>query len=363
MKRLLCIVSAMNAGGAETFLMKIYRHLDKSQYQLDFCVNVNEQSFYDDEIKKLGGRIYYIPAKSNNFRAYSTGLENLIKENQYENVLRITSNAFGFLDCRIAKKAGAKKCIVRSSNSADAEGFYARLFHYMGRLLYSKYVDVRLAPSDLAAQYTFGKEAYHGGKVHILRNGLDLDMYTFDESERIRERRSLGIKPDEILVGHIGRFMKQKNHSFLINVFSELHKQIPSSKMVLIGNGTLMDGIKKMVEKKSLEKDVIFAGVRGDVPNLMSALDVLLLPSFYEGMPNVVIEAQANGLPCIISDTITREADVTNLVKYNSINNTEIWVSDIISMSKTKRIDTKSVMKKSGYDINSVLQQFVEYCF
>ena len=363
MTRLLCLVSAMNVGGAETFLMKLYRKLDRTKFQMDFCVNVKEQGFYDEEILSLGGRIHYVPPKTSDPRGFAAALRKVIRENGYKNVLRITSNGLGFLDCMIAKKAGAERCIVRSSNSADAEGLFAVVAHRAGRLLFSKYIDVKIAPSDLAAKYTFGSKAYARGEVSILHNGLNVDAFAFCEDDRCAIRQEWNIGAEETLLGHIGRFMKQKNHPFLIDIFADYHKANPNAKLLLVGDGEALEDIKAQVERKGLASAVIFAGVRSDVPKLMSAMDGLLLPSFYEGMPNVIIEAQANGLPCVISDTITREANVTGLVSYLPITEgTAPWVSRIEAALNGGRIATKDIMVEKGYDIDSVLRKFEELC-
>lgn len=363
MKRVLCLVSAMNAGGAETFLMKLYRRIDRTQYQMDFCVNVKEKGFYDDEITQLGGKIFYVPPKSEGIKTYARGLSKLIRSQQYDRVLRVTSNAFGFLDCAIAKRAGAKKCIVRSSNSADAEGLYAAVVHRIGRLLFSHCVDVRLAPSDLAAEYTFGKHAYQTGKVHILRNGLDLATFAYDEAARQAIRSEFSVGEGELLLGHVGRFMKQKNHPFLIDVFAELHRKHPNAKLLLVGDGEYVDAIQAQAAQENLAQSVIFAGVRSDVPKLMSAMDVLLLPSLYEGMPNVALEAQTSGLPCLLSDTITKEANVTGLVTYLPIDNgTAPWVAAIEDTATYQRAPMTEQMKAHGYDIDAVKDEFVQFC-
>lgn len=160
MKRLLCILSGMNAGGAETFLMKIYRNMDLTLYQMDFCINVKEKCFYEDEISDLGGKIYRIPSKSENLTEFKKQLYSIIKDNEYDRVFRISSNAMGFMDLKIARKAGANVCIARSSNSSDGKSLKSKIMHALGKILYSRYIDVKIAPSDLSAIYTFGKKAY-----------------------------------------------------------------------------------------------------------------------------------------------------------------------------------------------------------
>ena len=364
MKRLLCIISSMNAGGAETFIMKLYRKLDRSKYQIDFCVNRKEECFYDNEIKTLGGQIYKIPSKSENIHLFKEGLSAIVKNNHYEYVLRITSNAMGFYDLKIAKASGAKRCIARSSNSSDGGGIKAWLAHLAGKVLYRKYVDIKIAPSDLAAEYTFGKKAYVNGEVYIFRNALDFEQYKFDEVNRAIVRGEFGISDSTLVIGHIGRFNQQKNHAFLIRIFNEILKIKNDSKLFLVGNGILEDEIKKTVNDYNIADKVIFAGVRKDISNVMSAFDVFAFPSFYEGMPNVIIEAQANGLNCVLSDTVTKEADITGLLKYCSLNDSaERWAKNILDCANKPRVDTKQKFIKAGYDIESSIKQFQQIVF
>lgn len=363
-KRLLCIVSAMNTGGAETFLMKLYRKLDKTKYQMDFCVNDLRKGFYDDEIKSLGGKMYVIPCKSNGLKAFKRGLSDVIKNNNYKYVMRITSNAMGFYDLKIAKRCGASRCIVRSSNSSDGSGWKIKAVHLLGKFLFRRYVDVKIAPSDLAAKYTFGKKEYENGKVTILHNAIDLNQYCFSMSERKRIRKEFNIAEDALVIGHVGRFSIQKNHEFLIDIFTDIHTLDKNAVLLLVGTGELLEQVRYKVEKNLLQDKVIFCGVRKDIPQLLSAMDVFLFPSFYEGMPNTVIEAQATGLPCIISDTITREANITGLIKYNSLNDSsKVWAKDAIKAASKLRVNTKDKYMQVGYDIENVVKEFEKIIF
>lgn len=363
MKRLLCILNNMNSGGAETFLMKLYRALDKTQYQMDFCINVPEHCFYEDEILTLGGQIYRIPSKSESFSAFCAQLSDLVCSQHYRYVLRITSNAAGFLDLKLAKKAGAACCIARSSNSSDGDSLKSAVVHRLGRLFCQSSVDVMLAPSDLAAQYTFGKRAYQRGTVSILHNGIDLNIYRFDPQARAEIRRSFAIGKHTHVFGHIGRFMQQKNHAFLLDVFAECLKRAPDSVLLLVGKGELEEQIREKAALLGLSDRILFTGVRSDVPALLSAMDCFVFPSFYEGMPNTVIEAQATGLPCVISDRITREADLTGLVHYLPLGNAEKWADAALSCIGAERTDTREAFIRQQYDIESVTQQFARLVF
>lgn len=360
MKRLLCILSSMNAGGAETFLMKIYRNIDRTRYQMDFCINVKEKCFYENEIIDMGGRIYRIPSKSESLKGFKSQLATIIQNDEYDHVLRITSNAMGFMDLKIAKKAGASVCCARSSNASDGGGLKAWISHRLGRILYNRYVDVKIAPSDLAASYTFGKREYRSGKVSILHNAVDLEVFYFDDVYRSIVRKELGI-PDSIkVVGHVGRFAEQKNHMFLADVFKAVHDLDSNTMLLLVGDGPLRSLFEEKIKKMGLSEYVVFAGVRSDVPKLLSAMDVFAFPSFYEGMPNTVIEAQATGLPCVISDTITREADITGIVEYASLEwDVDAWAKLVVSKFVVDRRDTKDDFRRNRYDIGSTVEDFL----
>lgn len=363
MKRVLCLISGMNAGGAETFLMKLYRRLDKTKYQMDFCINVFDKCFYEEEIFALGGKIYRISSKSASRSSFKKQLYRIIKANCYNYVLRITSSAFGFMDLKIAHKAGAEICAVRSSNSSDGGSFKSKIAHKLGRALYGQYVNVKIAPSDLAAEYTFGKKAYESGAVNILHNAIDIDRYGFNADMRCRIRSEFGLSDDTTIIGHVGRFMTQKNHAFLLEVFAEYLKINGKSILMLVGGGQLESAIKQKASELGISDKIIFTGVRSDVPALLSAMDVFVFPSLYEGMPNTVIEAQATGLPCLIADTITREADITGLVHYLPLGDAGTWAHLVAELPQVKRETPMQKFKENGYDIETVAKQFVKLIF
>ena len=354
----------MNAGGAETFLMKTYRAMDKEKYQMDFCVNVQEKGYYEDEIYALGGKIFRIPSKSENVTAFKKQLADIIQKGKYEYVFRITSNGAGFMDLKIAKKAGARVCSARSSNSSDGNSIKAKIVHRLGRWLYGKYVDVKFAPSVLAAEYTFGRKAVSKGQVSLLHNGVDLNVFHFDQAGRENIRKEFGVSPSQTVIGHIGRFAEQKNHDFLLDIFYQIYTQDNNAVLLLVGKGELENEIREKIKALGLEQNVIFAGVRSDVPQMLSAMDVFVFPSFYEGMPNTVIEAQATGLPCVIADTITKEADITGIVQYLPLKEpSEKWASVALNAISKERKNTKSDFINNKYDIESVAKEFVRLVF
>ena len=360
MKRLLCLTAGMNAGGAETFLMKVYRRLDRSKYQMDFCVTVSE-NYYAEEIKSLGGKIYVIPPKSKKPFANFNGIRRIVKENGYDCVIRVCENSLAVLDLLAAKAGGARRLIMRSSN-ANSAGRMVRILHKLFSFLPKYIPDVKLAPSTLAAEYTFGKGCVDRGDATLLMNGLDVRYFRFDEHIRCEKRAELELE-NRLIVGHVGRFSDQKNHDFLIDVFYEIYKRQPDAVLLLVGKGENQDKIKQKVQNLGISESVRFLGVRSDVNHLLQAMDVFVFPSLYEGMPNTVIEAQATGLPCVISDTITSEADITGLIKYLPLESPEKWAEEALKRGTSARMDTSDILIHNGYDIDSVAREVTRLVF
>lgn len=353
----------MDTGGAETFLMKMYRKLDRNRYQMDFVVSGDGRGYYEDEIVQLGGIVYRITRKTKDFVAFRRELAAAVRDDGYPCVLRIGSDALSAIDLWVAKRAGARRLALRSSNASDGKGSLGMFLQKAFRRLLTSVADVKIAPSDLAAAYTFGPKAVSNGEVHYLHNALDLNAYTFSPEIRSATRSELGIEPDALVVGHVGRFAPQKNHGFLIEVFAELLKARPDARLVLVGQGELEGEVRGKAEVFGVLDSIVFTGVCPDVPALLSAFDALALPSLYEGMPNVVIEAQAAGLACVVSDTVTRQADVTGLVEYLPIDDTTAWANALESAATVERLDTRTAMTAAGYDISREAKKFVELVF
>lgn len=363
-KRLLCIVGSMNAGGAETFLMKIYREIDKSKYQMDFAVADANEGFYDKEIISMGGKIHHITPKSKGVLKNFGDIRTLVKSERYEYVLRTSQHSLSALELLAAKLGGAKVRVFRSSNSNTTTGSKKQLFlHKLCMFMPRFFANVRIAPSTEAAEFMFGKGCVKKGKATLVHNGIDTNVYRYDPNGRQQVRQELGLQ-DKFVVGHIGRFNQQKNHTFLIDVFYELWKKKPEARLVLVGKGELEESVRKKVRDMSLEPFVVFTGVRQDVPNLMSAFDVFLFPSLYEGMPNTVIEAQATGLRCILSDTITREAKLSEDVTYISLKESPVvWSEELLKLNRANRFGGYKVIVDNNYDIESATNRFIEVVF
>ena len=353
----------MNAGGAETFLMKLYRRLDKSKYQMDFAIGSTDEGFYDSEIQKAGGKIYHITPKSAGVWKNFNDIKRIVKENGYGYVMRISQNSLSALELLAAKLGGAKVTAFRSSNSDTSTGRKKDEFvHKMCRFMPRKFADVRIAPSTEAAEFMFGKNCIKNRKAVILHNAVDLNTYNYSEVSRKKIREEFGAT-EKTVIGHIGRFTAQKNHDFLLEVFSEYTKTNENSLLMLVGCGELESAIREKAASLNIRDKVIFTGVRSDVPSLLSAMDAFVFPSFYEGMPNTVIEAQATGLPCIISDRVTKEADITGLVKFMPLEAPKQWAEEIDRVIVAKRETPIDNFRKNRYDIESVAGQFTNLIF
>ena len=358
MKRILCILSALTAGGAETFLMKIYRALPPDEYQFDFIVS-EEGGCYTQEVLSHGGHIYPIPLRTKDPVGAFRGITRVVRENGYEAVLKLGNTPIAALDLIAARKGGARILGMRSCNALTNQSAKDKLLDTLLRPILNLVANVKIAPSMLAAEFTFGRTRAHKD-VHLLHNGVDLRAFRYDEEGRQRIRNEFALK-DRLVVGHIGRFHKQKNHSYLLEIFQQIRQQRPDAALLLVGIGELEQSVRLQARELGLEDAVIFTGQRFDIPQLLSAMDVFVFPSLHEGMPNTVIEAQATGLPCVIADTITPEADLTGLVTYLPLTESrQIWAQTALSAVTPERRNTHGDFVAQGYDIDTVAQELVK---
>ena len=359
--RILIITNTIDAGGAETFLMKVFRTIDRSRFVFDFLINKKNSTFYLDEIHALGGRVYYGESKSRNPIRSFLCINKLVKQNDYKTVFCIAVHPIGFIDLLAAKMGGANKLLIRSTNS-NAGGSISNFLAELSRPFVRMLADAMFAPSKEAACWLFGKNAVENNRVVILHNGVDTSLFTFSESRRKDAREKLGVENATLVIGHIGRFNRQKNHTKLIDVFCSIKSMNGNSKLVLVGEGELIDEVRHYVYEKHLTHDVLFLGIRKDISDLLCAFDVMVFPSLYEGMPNTIIEAQATDLPCVISDTISPDVAITNRVKQLPLSsNDEIWAEYVIRSHSSQRMDKSSDIDKAGYSIQSTTKLLSNY--
>ena len=365
MKRILCIINGMSADGAETMLMKLYREVDRYQVQFDFFVMTDAIGYYEPEIKKLGGNIYHNGYLSIVRRPLQTFKEiyMCVKRNQYKHILLSTEKPYYIPFLMASKLAGAEILALRSTNSTAMKGSLVDLISHAFRFLVRGFTNVRLAPSELAADFMFGEKSLSRHNVHILNNGLKTKEFKFDHKDRMQIRNEFNFA-DKIVVGNVGRFYPQKNHSFLIDVFYEISQIEEKAVLFVIGGEVLENEIKLKIKRLGLERRVVFAGVRNDVRKCLMAMDVMVFPSFYEGMPNVVIEAQATGLPCVVSDSITAECKLTDRVSFLSLEDTpNEWAMTAMKVCGKNELREHYATKvqEKGYDIKDVVNNFCRY--
>ncbi|MGG0845342.1 glycosyltransferase family 1 protein [Peribacillus simplex] len=352
--RILHVVVNMNRGGAETLIMNLYRNMDRSKIQFDFLTS--KEGVFDNEILKLGGQIHRIPYISDvGHFAYKKHLDGFFRENATYKVVHAHMDKMSGLVLQSAKKAGIPKRISHSHSTHSEGSLPARLYKwYAGTLIISNATHF-FACSNKAAQWLFNKK-----KTDILKNGIDYEKFSFSLDIRKQIRRELNIDNNTFVLGHVGRFSRPKNHIFLIDIFADYVKQKENSILILVGDGPLCRGILEKVKDLNLERKVKFIGIRGDIDRILQAFDVFVFPSLYEGLPVSLIEAQAAGLPCLISDQISKEVDLgINLIQFLPITNSSVWTSHLLKLisNNTNRSMQPEIFSKQGYSINETAKE------
>lgn len=347
--------------GIESVIMSLFRNFDLEKISVDIMASQNLSDFYNDEIKQLGGRKiitldekYDSPAKR--MIANQKAFARIIQENEYDIVHLHMCNAASMVYGKIAKANGVKVVVYHSHNTnlSTNHRMIKTAVHNLCKWKYERYADILFSCSDLASKWMFTKKSIRQDRVILVKNAIDLDKFEFNESIREEYRKKLLVQ-DKFVVGHIGRFAIAKNHPFIIDVFSALHKMDNNTVLLLIGEGEDEAKIKEKVEHLGLTESVIFYGTTKEIPQMLWAMDAFLLPSFFEGNPVVGIEAQAASTPCFFADTITKMCQLTDIVTFASLDDTpEKWAEKLLSVKGRKRTLTREMMKHEGYDITQV---------
>ncbi len=354
--RILHVLGRLDRGGAETMVINLYRNINRNKVQFDFIVHTEDKCDYDEEIKSLGGKIYNIPRyRGNNHIQYKNAWSRFFEEHKEYKIIHGHVRSTASIYLRIAKKY-ERITIAHSHNTSSGKGLSAVVKNILQCPI--RYIaDYLFACSGIAGEWLYGAKACKKDNFYILNNAIDTQKFIYNESKRTKKRKEFQIE-DKFVIGHVGRFHTQKNHYFLIDIFKEIHDRDDNAVLMLVGDGELQHPIEKKVKNLGLDNNVIFAGVRSDIPELLQAMDIFVFPSLYEGLPVTVIEAQAAGLQCIISDTITNEVCITPNVCPISINKTnKLWADTIISKGKVQRTNTKDYIEKNGYDIFNTVEK------
>ena len=352
MIRILHMIGSLNIGGSQAMIMNLYRNIDREKIQFDFILDHPDQLYFADEVKSLGGRIYFLPEfKGTNFFEVKKKWEMFFEEHPEYKVLHSHVRSYASIYLPIAKKHGLKT-IIHSHSTSNGSGIKSYI-KWLMQLPLRYQADYFFGCSKEAGEWLFGEKVVNSDKYHMLQNAIDTKKYSFNEKIREQYRNAIGVGEHTLVFIHVGRLHEAKNHLYLLEVFSKYHSIHPDSILVLVGDGDLRKEIEDKIEGLSINEAVKMLGARNDVSNLLQAADCFLFPSKWEGLPVTVVEAQAAGLPCLVSDAVTRDVNVSDLVENLPIDHgIDSWINAIERMSFSKKDVTEDIVK-AGFDIQS----------
>lgn len=347
MIRVLQCVNIMDRAGLETMLMNYYRNIDRTQIQFDFLTHREECGAYDIEIEILGGKLYHAPRLyPQNYPAYFKWMKDFFLEHPEYEIVHSHIDAMSYLPLLAAKKAGVPVRIAHSHNTKIPKDFKFLLKQYF-RYRINSVCNYRLACGQEAGKHLFGNKPFD-----VIPNAIEAEKFYYNEEIRKLKRNELCLK-DSFVIGNVGRFSSQKNHKFLIEIFKEILKLKPNSILLLIGEGELRNKIKNQVERSGINSNVRFLGNRSDVYELYQAMDVFVMPSLFEGLPVVGIEAQFAKLPCVFSDKVTREVQFIENCSFVGLDKSATyWAKRIVDIDNIKRMFDNNLFN-SKYNIKN----------
>ena len=350
--RVLNLFTIMNRGGAETMVMNYYRNMDRSKVQFDFMVHRQERGAYEDEIEALGGRIFRMPpVRPWSAHEYKKVVRAFYGEHPEYKVIHSHMSELGYYDFIEAEKAGVPVRICHAHNRPYGLDLKSPVRWYYKTMMRAHITDLFTCGVE-SAEWLFG--AKNKSRFVQLNNAIDAKQYVYRPQLRQSMRQALGIAEDQLVIGHVGRFDPQKNHGFLIDVFANVHKQNEKALLVLVGDDSHSGGmeIHEKVAQLGLTESVKFLGVRSDVADALQTMDVFLFPSLFEGLSVASIEAQAAGLPVLISDGVPIECKKTDLVHVLPLKaSAEEWAKTVLELAQIPRRDTYEEIKAAGFDI------------
>lgn len=360
---ILHVFHGMDCGGAENAIMNIYKCIDKNLVQFDFLVHTNRNCFFDNEIKNLGGAIYRVPYyKLLNVKQYTTALELFFLKHKEINIVHGHLGSCSHIYLKKAKKNGS--FTIAHCHSAKPNKFTPTnsLYHYFSWKT-RKIADFFFGCSQEAGKWRYGNKIANNPKLFkVINNGIDTCKYKFNKNTRNKISNEINVNNNDVLLGHVGSFYPVKNHKFLINILKEAIKINRNTKLILIGDGFLREGIESQVKELGLEDSVIFTGLRNDVADILQRVDCFVFPSLYEGLPLSVVEAQAASLPCLISDVITDEVCLTPLVVQYSLNNSaKEWAKKALEITSMPRNTSYNYKVAETYDIKKITDDLCDF--
>lgn len=358
--RVLMVNYKMQCAGIESFIMNVYRNIDRSKIQFDFLVHYQERQFYDDEIESMGGNIYRLTVREdNNFLKYFCDLKKFFSCHPEYKIIHGHMESFGVFYLKAAKTAGVPVRIAHSHIAQRNKGIKGAVKNVLNKG-FKKYATDLFACSDVAGTFLFGSDS----SFTVYNNAIDVSKFAFNRGHREAVRKELGIDSNCLVIGHVGRFNTQKNHEFLIEIFKEIICRNPQAKLLLIGEGDLQGEIEKKVGSLGLNDSVLFLGVRKDIHRIYQAMDVFLMPSLFEGLPVSGIEAQASGLQCIFSDAVTVQTKITDRVQFISLDTSiKDWADKILELNTDigSREQMAQYVIDAGYDIKQQVHKLENF--
>ena len=361
MKKLKVLVTlgSLGIGGNEMFAMNLFRHIDKSRFTMDFVVYDKSRLDYYDEVVKGGGKVYFCETlekgKLGILLTQRKLVIDVLKKEHYDIIHCNSCSMFGMLPGILAGRKMKIKVIAHSHNAGlESSGAAGKCVRALLKSIISHNVDYGFSCSDVAGKSKYTDSFISSEKYVVINNAIETNRYVFNQKTREEERAKLAVRSDEYLIGHVGRFEEQKNHLFLLDIFESIAQSNEKAKLVLIGTGSLLEQCREKVKRLQIEDRVIFAGQRNDVDRLYNAMDCFLLPSLFEGFPFVLVEAQINGLKCVISDTISRNVEITNGVFFMDLNAGTAQWAEKVNTCLHERLNDQEVAKViEQYDLKN----------
>lgn len=348
MIRVLQVVNSADRGGSETMIMNLYRNINREEIQFDFTNHNSKKAAYDDEIESMGGYIHHLPKfKGYNYFQYVAAWRDLFRKHTEYGIVHIHNYNIAGIVSRIARKMGVPVIITHSHSTRLNMSWVKKAVFYLFYRSMLKNSTHRFSCGENAGKFLFRDKDFI-----IVPNAIEVEKFRFNSEKRQHLRMKLGISDESKVYGHVGSFRTPKNHQFLIDCFAEIVRRDFKSKLVLIGSGELFEQIRLKVKYLGLSDSVYFLGQQSNVSEWLSAFDVFLLPSLWEGFPVSVVEAQCAGLPCVVSYSIDPSVNLTNQVTFVSLNTSiREWAQIIESVHPTDRQDMGRIISMSNYDI------------
>lgn len=358
--RVLHIIGKMDHAGAETLIMTIYRRINRQKIQFDFLVNDQQKGDFDDEIRSLGGRIFYIPKFLGfNWISYRIAFKNFLKKHPEYRVIHghIGSSALIYLS--VAKSLGRQTIIHSHSAFPQSFNLHDHLIGWLNRPS-KRIASVILAASKQAAIDRFGQSVIKQRNFAVLNNAIDTSRFLYDNKQRREIRQQLGIDKNTLVIGNVGRLVKRKNQKRLIYIFKRLLTKKPNAQLLILGAGPLQQELVDLIDELKITSQVHLVGMKRNVAAYLSAMDVFVFPSINEGLGISLIEAQCSGLPCLAANVIPGEAKVSSLLTFESLDNSDTaWVRHILRADEKARSEERyshvEDIRQANYDINQVV--------